>query len=677
MGRNQLDLETSPYLLQHKDNPVHWMAWGPEALALARETKRPIMMSIGYAACHWCHVMAHESFEDEETARLMNDHFINIKVDREERPDLDTIYQTALALMGQHGGWPLTMFLTPEGEPFWGGTYFPREPGFGRPGFKDILRNIGETYHSEQEKISGNVNALRAALAKQSQSTAGAPITLAAADRLAGQLLRDFDPVDGGIGTAPKFPNVSILELMWRAWLRTGTGAYRDATLLALDKMCQGGIYDHLGGGFARYATDSAWLVPHFEKMLYDNAQLIQILTMAWRQTRSPLYATRITETVDWVLREMIAEGGGFASTLDADSEGEEGKFYVWTEAEIDRALGDDGAAFKGAYDVTGKGNWEGKTILNRSKSGAFDADGGLETTLTRCREKLLAIRDGRVRPGWDDKVLADWNGLMIAALANAGAVFGNDRWTTAAKDAFAFVTENMLVDGRLHHSHRQGKCQHMATVDDYAQMCAAALALHEATADDGYLRQCQDWAAVCDRHYWDGNGDGYFFTADDARDLITRTKSCTDNATPAGNVVMAYVLARLYTLTGKDTYRDRCDGIFRAFSGEIGRNAFPLATLINAYEFLERAVQIVIVGERADGAVQAFLDAVHGLSLPDRVITVIEPGTALPQSHPAAGKTATDGAATAYVCVGQTCSLPVTDPDALTHLLNNPQGPN
>ncbi|MEE8516941.1 MAG: DUF255 domain-containing protein, partial [Alphaproteobacteria bacterium] len=316
LGRNQLDLETSPYLLQHKDNPVHWLAWGPDALAQAKESGRPIMLSIGYAACHWCHVMAHESFEDEETAQLMNDDFISIKVDREERPDLDTIYQTALALMGQRGGWPLTMFLTPEGEPFWGGTYFPREAGMGRPGFKDILRNIGETYRSEPEKITGNVTALRDALDKQSQSTEGAPITLSIADQLADRLLRDFDPVDGGIGAAPKFPNVPILELLWRAWLRTGTEAYRDAVLLALDKMCQGGIYDHLGGGFARYATDSAWLVPHFEKMLYDNSQLIHMLTLAWQETRSPLYVNRIGETAEWVLREMIADGGGFASTL-------------------------------------------------------------------------------------------------------------------------------------------------------------------------------------------------------------------------------------------------------------------------------------------------------------------------------------------------------------------------
>ncbi|MEE8517209.1 MAG: thioredoxin domain-containing protein, partial [Alphaproteobacteria bacterium] len=354
--------------------------------------------------------------------------------------------------------------------------------------------------------------------------------------------------------------------------------------------------------------------------------------------------------------------------------EGEEGKFYVWSEAEIDRALGDDGAAFKGVYDVTGKGNWEGKTILNRSKSGAFDEDGVLEATLTRCREKLLAIRDGRVRPGWDDKVLADWNGLMIAALANAGAVFGNDRWTNAARDAFAFVAGNMSVDDRLYHSYRLGKPQHMATVDDYAHICAAALALHEATAEVEYLHQCEGWAAVADRHYWDGNGEGYFYTADDAEDLITRTKSCTENATPGGNGVMAKVLARLYLLTGKDTYRDRCDGIFRAFSGELGRNAFPLATLINAYEFRDRAAQIVIIGERGDGTVQAFVDAVHGLSLPDRVIMVIEPGTALPQSHPAAGKTGTAGVATAYVCFGQTCSLPVTDPDALIRQLSRRQ---
>ncbi|MEE8546015.1 MAG: thioredoxin domain-containing protein, partial [Alphaproteobacteria bacterium] len=363
MSANVLDRETSPYLLQHADNPVHWQPWGAAALERAARENKPILLSVGYAACHWCHVMAHESFEDPETAALMNAHFVSVKVDREERPDIDAIYQTALALLGQHGGWPLTMFLSPDGEPFWGGTYFPPDSRYGRPGFRDVLRRLHQIYSSDQDAVIKNRGALREALEKLSEPTPGTPAvtpTLGLLDKVAEQLVGQVDFQHGGLGGAPKFPHVPVFELLWRAYLRSGSAPCRDAVLVTLERMCQGGIYDHLSGGFARYATDGQWLVPHFEKMLYDNAQLLDLLTLVWQHGRQPLHAQRARETAEWVIREMRAAGGGFAATQDADAEGVEGKFHVWDEAEIDALLGPGAESFKTAYGVTPGGNWEG-----------------------------------------------------------------------------------------------------------------------------------------------------------------------------------------------------------------------------------------------------------------------------------------------------------------------------
>ncbi len=667
---NLLGLETSPYLLQHRDNPVHWRAWSTETLALAQSQDRPILLSIGYAACHWCHVMAHESFEDEETASVMNQLFVNIKVDREERPDLDAIYQSALALLGEQGGWPLTMFLTPRGEPFWGGTYFPKEPRYGRPAFKDVLTSLSEAYRTRREAIAKNVDALASALAEMSQPRAGGDITTATMDEAARRLLQAIDFTHGGMGGAPKFPQPSLFQLLWRAYRRTGDVQYKSAVTLTLDRMSQGGIYDHLGGGFARYATDDRWLVPHFEKMLYDNAQLMDLLTLVWQETKNPLYSARIEETVNWLLREMIAEGNAFAASLDADSEGEEGKFYVWTEADIDRLLGDDAAFFKDAYDVTSDGNWEGHTILNRSRRMLL-GDAGREARLARCRTLLLAERETRERPERDDKVLADWNGLMIAALANAGAVFGKDAWTQSARTAFSFVAATMTgPDGRLRHAFRSGRLNHPATLNDYADLSRAALALFEATGDSTYIQRAEALVATADRHYWDHESGGYFFTADDADDVIARTKSATDNAVPPGNATLVGVLARLFYLTGKDAYRERAAATLAAFAGEAARNPFAYPTLLNAAEFLNGAVQIVIIGDRADAGTEALMATVHDAALPDRVLQVLAPGTSLPQSHPAAGKDRIGGQPTAYVCHGPSCSPPHTEPKALLEAL-------
>jgi uncharacterized protein YyaL (SSP411 family) len=680
---NRLAEETSPYLLQHAENPVDWMPWGPEALDRARAEGRPVLLSVGYAACHWCHVMAHECFEDEAIAALMNGLFVNVKVDREERPDVDAVYQSALSLLGQPGGWPLTMFLTPDGEPFWGGTYFPPEARWGRPGFPDVLRGVAEAYRNEPEKVARNTRSLREALERTAENRPGEPIDLAVMDRIADRLLVEVDPVWGGFGRAPKFPQPAVLHLLWRAHLRTGRPDFGEAVTRTLAAMCQGGIYDHLGGGFARYSTDDQWLVPHFEKMLYDNAQLVELLTLVWQRTRTPLFRERVEETVAWVLREMVApagegEGGdpaaprGFASALDADSEGGEGLFYVWSMDDVAGILGpDDAALFAEAYDVTPLGNWEGTNILNRRlQPDRLPPD--LEERLARSRDLLLRARAARARPGRDDKVLADWNGLMIAALAEAGMAFERPDWIDAAARAFAFVRDRMTgPDGRLRHAWRGGRARHRAMLDDLAGMARAALALFEATADAAYLDRARAWAGEADRHHRDREAGGYFLAADDAERLIVRTKTAADAATPSGNGTMMGVLARLWHLTGEAAYRDAADELASAFAGEVSRNFFPLATLLTGTELFYGAVQVVVVGDPADPAARALRRTVLDRSLPDRILLSAAPGAELPPGHPAAGKGTVDGRPAAYVCRGMACAPPASTPAELAALLS------
>jgi uncharacterized protein YyaL (SSP411 family) len=671
-ARNRLAGETSPYLRQHQANPVDWYPWGQAAFDAAAAENKPILLSVGYAACHWCHVMAHESFEDPEVAELMNRHFVNIKVDREERPDLDYIYQQALSLLGQHGGWPLTMFLTPQGKPFWGGTYFPKQDMYGRPGFPQVLKAIADAYHQEPDKVEKNVGALQDALESMARPQAAGQIDPRALDEIASRIAQAVDMENGGLGGPPKFPQPGLLQLLWRAAKRRDDiQQYRKPVEYTLHQMSQGGIYDHLGGGYARYAVDARWLVPHFEKMLYDNAQILELLTWAWQDTGVKLYRQRAQDTVGWLLREMIAldadeqPTGAFASTLDADSEGEEGKFYTWTAAEIDAVLGDDAELFKSVYDVSSEGNWDGGVnILNRLQS-PLPLDDATEAKLADCRQRLFERRESRVRPGWDDKVLADWNGLMIHALAEAAVAFGQPDWLAAAARAFAFVRDRMQVDGRLRHSWRRGELKHPATLDDHATMASAALTLFEHTGKPIYRDQAIAWVVTLDRHFWDATAGGYFVTADDVADVIVRPKHAQDSSQPAGNGLMVHVLARLHYLTGEARYRQQAEQTIAAFAGEIEKNFVPLATLLNGIERLNGALQIAIIGDRGAADTQALLDVVHGIALPDRVLQVTEPGAALPPGHPAAGK-GQHGGATAYVCRGPTCSLPITDPDAL-----------
>lgn len=665
MTQNLLAEETSPYLLQHQDNPVHWRPWSEDAFEVAKATGKPILLSIGYAACHWCHVMAHESFEDPEIAAVMNDLFINIKVDREERPDIDTIYQASLQMLGEQGGWPLTMFLNHDGEPFWGGTYFPPTPRFGRPGFPQVLKGIADAYKAEPDRVKNNTEAMRNGLQNLATAEPGGDISVETMNAAAERLVKEVDMVHGGVGGAPKFPQPSFFDQLWRAWKRTQRTEYRDAVLTTLTQMCQGGIYDHLRGGFARYSVDNRWLAPHFEKMLYDNAQLIDLLTLVWQDTRDPLFGERVAETVDWILKDMTDPEGGFASSLDADSEGEEGKFCVWSEAEIDQALGDDAALFKQTYDVSADGNWEEKNILNRLHS-LRAGPPAREATLAKCRATLLDIRRKRVQPGKDDKILADWNGLMIAALVNAGLAFEESEWIDAAARAHSFVRNSMSLDGRLRHSWRAGKLNHPATLDDYANMSRAALALYEATGDTGYCDDAIQWTDVADAHYLDKENGGYFLAANDTPNLIAQTKSVVDNAVPAGNGTLVGVFARLFYLTGDMQFIERARRTLFAFSGELSRNIFPLATLLNSNDLMLHALQIVIVGSRGDTKTDALLRAVYENSLPNRIVTVIAPDQPLPNTHPASGKGQIDNEATAYVCEGQICSPPLSDSEAL-----------
>jgi len=666
---NQLGAETSPYLLQHKDNPVHWRPWGAAALEEAKAANKPILLSVGYAACHWCHVMAHESFEDAETAAVMNDLFVNIKVDREERPDVDAIYMNALHQLGEQGGWPLTMFLTPDGEPFWGGTYFPPENRYGRPAFVSVLNTIARVYRDEHDKVRNNADAITARLKPQHVEGADAELNDVTLSTLARRFLQAVDPTEGGLRGAPKFPQTQFFEFLWRAGLRYGLPNPLEAVTLTLTHIAQGGIYDHLGGGYSRYSVDERWLVPHFEKMLYDNALLVDMMTEAWREDKTPLFAHRIEETIGWLLREMVTEGGAFAASLDADSEGEEGKFYVWSHDEIRDVLGaDDFELFAQVYDVTADGNFEGHTILNRLNAIEL-RDDDTELRLGEMRAKLLARRAGRVRPGFDDKVLTDWNGLMIAALANASRAFDRPEWIEAAQLAFNFIRTQMTKDGRLFHASRAGEAKAPATASDYANMIRAALALASAAGRRDYVEQALAWTEMLDTHYWAADLGGYFLAADDTKDLIVRPLSGLDDAAPNANAVMASNLVQLSLWTGEHRYAKRAEQIFAAFGPAIAANPVAYSGLLTAaLDGLAPSLIVLIVPQ--DTEADALRAGLRDVSLPNAVVLEVRQGEALPESSVAFGRTAVDGKPTAYVCLGPQCSLPVTEPEKLVETI-------
>ena len=659
-SENRLARETSPYLLQHKHNPVAWWPWGPDALAEAKRSNKPILLSVGYAACHWCHVMAHESFEDQATADVMNELFVNIKVDREERPDIDQIYMAALHHLGEHGGWPLTMFLTPAGEPVWGGTYFPKTSRYGTPAFVDVLKEVSRLFRDEPAKILQNRDALMERLAKQARPEGRLTVGPRELDQLTRQIAGAFDPVHGGLRGAPKFPNAALYEMVWRAGLR-GSAQFFNIVEHTLERICEGGIYDHLGGGFSRYSVDERWLTPHFEKMLYDNAQLLELLALAYAHSGKALFAERARETVAWLDREMTTAGGAFCASLDADSEGEEGKFYVWSYEELQRHLGiEDGEFFARHYDVTPSGNFEGHNILNRLAGLPRSAED--ETRLAALREKQLTVRAERVRPGLDDKILADWNGLMIAALANAGAMLHERSWIARAARAFVFVARDMTRGDRLGHSWRDGRLLFPGLASDFTAMIRAALALYEATGEGTYLERALAWQAALDQHYAGAPAGGYYLTADDAEGLVVRPASTSDDATPNHNAIAAQNMIRLATLSGNDKWRAQADRLFDGALAAAADNLFGHAALLNALELRLRTIEIVVTGTEPSALATAALK----IPFLNRVLLRAISATALPPSHPAQSKIAAGAGSAAFVCVGERCSLPVTKPELI-----------
>ncbi len=684
---NRLIHETSPYLQQHAHNPVDWYAWGSEALDKARAENRPILLSIGYSACHWCHVMERESFEDEQIAALMNEHFVNIKVDREERPDLDHIYQTAVQLFTGQGGWPLTMFLTPDQEPFYGGTYFPPDDRYGRPGFPRLLRTLADAYHNRQQDVVKSTTQIRDAMQKLStRLAASGGLSLDLVTNGVRTLVNHVDMVHGGFGTQPKFPNPTNLDCLLRYWHYSGNENFLNVVKLSLDKMAGGGIYDQLGGGFHRYSVDDHWLVPHFEKMLYDNAQLLPLYAAMHRITGEARYARVARETLDYVQREMRHPGGGFYATQDADSEGEEGKFFVWTKAEVDERLGDDARLFCRSYDVTEAGNWEsGNNVLHLTVSleqlaNLFQQDvATVGEKLEASRRTLFAAREQRVKPFRDEKILTAWNGLMLSGMIDAASALGDDEAMQTVRDTIAFLRHHMLRDGVLLRSHKDGQSKLAGYLDDYAFLAAALLDAFEATFEPSYFDLARQLTAILLADFWDDANGGFFFTGRNHETLIDRVKSATDQAIPSGTAVAARNLLRLYAHTGEADYLQRAERVLLLYHQHMEQQPFGYASLLSVCaDYLHKPQEIVLIGTPGAPDTQALLAALHRTYVPHKTLVLIDPQraaatlAALPLLRDVlAGKTQVDGKATVYVCRDFTCSLPVTEPAELAALLS------
>jgi uncharacterized protein YyaL (SSP411 family) len=691
---NRLLLESSPYLRQHAHNPVNWYPWGEEAFEAARRLGRPILLSIGYSTCHWCHVMEEESFEDEEIAAFLNGHYVAIKVDREERPDLDAIYMQAVQLLVGRGGWPMTTWLTPDGEPFFGGTYFPARDGDrgSRKGFLSLLKDLEQTYREQPQQVAARAKEITQSVRQGLTPPAGSSLP---GEKSLGQAMQTFtstlDAKEGGLNRSPKFPSTFPVRLVLREWKRTGRDSYRDMASLTLTKMANGGIHDQLGGGFHRYSTDERWLVPHFEKMLYDNALLALAYMEGYRATGNEFFAAITEQTLDYALGEMMSPEGGFYSATDADSltpsgEREEGWFFTWTPAELEKTLGAEAAALFGArYGVSPGGNLDGRNVLHVSKSvdqaRAVVADLSLDdavSTLARARTALYDVRALRPAPLRDEKILTAWNGLMISALARAG--FGLDRqdYLDQGERTARFVLSNLRSDGRLLRSYSGGRARFNGYLDDYAALIAGLLDLYESTGDIEWFREAVGLQQVLDQHYWDSASAGYFMTSDDHEQLLTREKPAYDGATPSGNSLALMNLVRLHALTLNDAYRARAMAQLRFFGDRLERYPTGLSEMLLALQFqLDDPLEIIIVtaGDRTQA--KAFMDVLRETYVPGAVVSVVVEGDEL-ASHaewlpPLARKTARGGRATAYVCRQGVCRLPVTDARAFARELTAP----
>ena len=683
---NRLLAETSPYLQQHAHNPVDWYPWGDEALQRAKDLDRPIFLSVGYSSCHWCHVMERESFEDEEIARLMNEHFVNIKVDREERPDLDSIYMSAVQIMTGSGGWPMSVFLTPELKPFWGGTYFPPTGRLGRPGFRHILSQIATAYRDDRPKVEEAASTLTGYLvdaeagggSEPESELPGEEVLFAAVQHA----VRTFDSAHGGFGPAPKFPRSIEISGLLRHHARTGDSHVLLLCEKTLESMALGGIYDQDGGGFHRYSTDAVWLVPHFEKMLYDNALLARAYLEAYQATGRELYQRIAREVLDYVLREMTDDSGGFYSATDADSEGEEGKFFVWTPGQVIQELGaDDGRAFCELYGVTEGGNFEhGTSIPHVARSveavarGLGVAPADLERRLPGMRARLLAARESRVKPFRDEKVITAWNGLMISALARGYQMLEEPRYLDAAKKAASLLGSELEREGKLHRTRKAGKAQVPGYLDDYSYLADALIDVYEATFDPVWLARARLLTDALLESFWDVRDGGFFYTALHHTHLLCRRKDPLDNATPSGNGVAAMVLLRLALLTGVADYREKANELLRGARVFLEKAPMAMSSTILALDWLlHPPLEIAIVGDMSSPEGKRLLRAVHRQFLPRRILASspapVPPGVAelVPFLQ---GKASLLDRPTAYVCKDSTCQAPVTREAELARLL-------
>jgi len=675
---NRLAGETSPYLLQHAHNPVDWYPWGPEALARAQAEDKPILLSIGYSACHWCHVMERESFEDPHTASVMNASFVSIKVDREERPDLDGIYMQAVQAMTGSGGWPMTVFLTPDGVPFYGGTYFPPIDRQNMPAFTRVLASIADAWQNRRADVLQSGDKLREHLQQTTRLTASAPGALEPdiLDAAGRGLAAQYDPEFGGFGGAPKFPQPMAIEFLLRYWKRGGDDAARDVAVHTLAQMARGGMYDQLGGGFHRYSTDAEWLVPHFEKMLYDNAQLARAYLMGYQASGNAYFRQIAEQVIEYVLRDMTDPSGGFYSTEDADSEGEEGKFYVWTPAELSALLGDEDARlFGGFYDVKDLGNFEGRaSILHMDytpmeiapRLGVTEAS--LLAALERARPVLFEARSKRIRPARDEKVLAAWNGMMLRALAEAGIVLGRADFVDAAVKNAEFLLATMRTDdGSLYRTWKPGHAAHLnGYLEDYANVADGLVALYEATFDPHWLTAATALADIILERFADTANGGFFDTSSDHEALISRPKDVFDNATPSGNAVAADVLLRLALLTGKDEYAQAARGALELLREPMARYPMGFSRSLSALDFLlGRPKEVAIVGQPGAADTEAMLRVVFEPFVPNKVVA--GGGAQIPLLE---GRQLRNGQATAYVCEHYVCQAPTTDPEELRTLV-------
>jgi len=668
---NRLIAETSPYLLQHAHNPVDWFPWSDEAFEKARVEDKPVLVSIGYSACHWCHVMEHESFEDEATARIMNDNFINIKVDMEERPDVDQIYMTFVQLTTGRGGWPMNVFLTPDKLPFFGGTYFPPSPRYGMSSFAQILTSISEAYRDRRDEVLRSANdilgELRRATMTPGTSTAFSPDLLESAFE---SFSRSFDATNGGFGGAPKFPPSMSLEFLLRYWKRTGNERALQIVERTARKMAEGGIYDQLGGGFHRYSVDAVWLVPHFEKMLYDNAQLIRIYLHLFQINKDEFFKRVALETLDYVKREMLDPAGGFYSTQDADSEGEEGKFFVWTPAEVEGILGEQEAqVFDFYYDVSDDGNFEGKNILNirftvddAGRALKREAD-DVEATLERGRKKLFEEREKRIKPHRDEKVLTAWNGLMLAGFAEAAAVFQSDDYLEIAKRNADFLLTELRPNGRLLRTWKNGQAKLDAYIEDFANLADGLLELFQVSGELRYLREARSLIDTMIDEFWDKENGGFYFTSNDHEALIVRNKDITDNATPSGNSVAADVLLKFAKITGEESYERYASNVLGIAASQARRYPQGFGRALSAMEFsLQPTKEIILVGdEKGELAAEVWKDY-----LPNKVVVRTNSGEEFENVPLLKDRRLVDGNPTAYVCENFVCQRPVTSPEDL-----------